>query len=202
MEADRKREMILEKALLRFAHFGIQKTTMNEIAEDLSISKPLVYYYFPDKVSLVVAVVDKILKDYEERVTALFEGAGNSLEAVFTILELKNDFFQKYFMLHLIDLRDAHLTKDQLQTSISRTRAKEVGLLKNLFERAVNVGLINVNDPAHTAGLFLDMLTGIAISTFSKQEKQLIPDSKGFEEVLLKQKELTRIFLNGIKLRN
>ena len=102
MEADRKRELILEKAALRFAHFGIQKTTMNEIAEDLAISKPLVYYYFPDKVSLVVAVVEKILTEYQERLVALFAKSKDVKAAIFSMLDLRREFLQKYFMLHLL----------------------------------------------------------------------------------------------------
>ncbi|RYZ16531.1 MAG: TetR family transcriptional regulator, partial [Chitinophagaceae bacterium] len=38
MATDQKRESILEAAIRRFAHFGVSKTTMNEIAADLSIS--------------------------------------------------------------------------------------------------------------------------------------------------------------------
>lgn len=47
--ADKKREQIIEGAIKRFSHFGINKTTMNDIAEDLAVSKPSLYYYFPIK---------------------------------------------------------------------------------------------------------------------------------------------------------
>jgi AcrR family transcriptional regulator len=49
VETDKKRDVIIEGAIKRFIHYGINKTTMNEIAEDLSVSKPSLYYYFPDK---------------------------------------------------------------------------------------------------------------------------------------------------------
>ena len=60
-ESDRKRGLILDGAIKRFSHFGINKTTMAEIAEDLSVTKPALYYYFPDKQSIIVAVADKII---------------------------------------------------------------------------------------------------------------------------------------------
>ncbi|HBI89157.1 MAG TPA: TetR/AcrR family transcriptional regulator, partial [Sphingobacterium sp.] len=53
--ADVKRIKILEAATRRFAHFGMAKTTMSEIAKDLNFSKALLYYYFPDKNSLYSA---------------------------------------------------------------------------------------------------------------------------------------------------
>ncbi len=64
VETDRKRETIIDGAIKRFTHFGINKTTMNEIADDLSVSKPSLYYYFPDKGSLIMGVVERIFNDY------------------------------------------------------------------------------------------------------------------------------------------
>jgi AcrR family transcriptional regulator len=44
---------------------------MNEIAGDLSMSKALLYYYFPDKSELYMAVMRKLANDYLE----LLEGS-------------------------------------------------------------------------------------------------------------------------------
>jgi AcrR family transcriptional regulator len=47
-----KKTQILDAAYKRFSHYGYSKTTMKEIASDLSMSKALLYYYFPDKSQL------------------------------------------------------------------------------------------------------------------------------------------------------
>jgi AcrR family transcriptional regulator len=69
---DIKREKILEASYQRFLHYGYSKTTMNEIAGDLSLSKALLYYYFPDKSHLYIAVMLKLtsdsLKSLEEKI--------------------------------------------------------------------------------------------------------------------------------------
>ncbi|MGI8637960.1 MAG: TetR/AcrR family transcriptional regulator, partial [Segetibacter sp.] len=44
MAQDKKRDVIIQAAQKRFSHFGVDKTTMNEIADDLSISKASLYY--------------------------------------------------------------------------------------------------------------------------------------------------------------
>lgn len=200
MGADRKREMILEKAILRFAHFGIQKTTMNEIADDLSMSKPSLYYYFPDKVGIVVAAIEKILVEYQEKLVDLFKDARNIKEAVFSLLDLRRDFLQKYFMLHLVDFNDIHLTRQGLKKSINDIRNNEIQLIKKVFEKGIELNEITSNDPESSAELFVDMLAGINLCVLARQEKQLVPDDKEFEEVLFKQKELSLIFLNGIRM--
>ncbi len=62
-EPDHKKVMILEAALKRFKRFGLSKTTMEEIARDLDISKGSLYYYFTDKESIYVAVVENIIAE-------------------------------------------------------------------------------------------------------------------------------------------
>lgn len=197
--ADKKRELILEKALLRFSHFGIQKTTMNEVADDLSMSKPSVYYYFPDKTSLVVAVVERILAEYQERLQAVLKNAKDLKEAIFSMLGLRREFFQKYFMLHLADNQDVYLAKQEFKNSISHIRNNEIDLITQVFQKGIALKEIKSNDARHTAELFIDMLAGINICVLARQEKQLVPDNKGFDEVLEKQKALSEIFLSGIK---
>src|ERR1700753_3205026 len=63
-QQDIKREKILEASYQRFLHYGYSKTTMNEIAGDLSMSKALLYYYFPDKSQLYVAVMRKLSQEF------------------------------------------------------------------------------------------------------------------------------------------
>ena len=58
-EKANKVELIIEASQKRFGLFGIEKTSMREIANDLKLSKASLYYYFPDKESLYKAVVEK-----------------------------------------------------------------------------------------------------------------------------------------------
>src|ERR1035437_7629654 len=54
-----KVQMIIEVAQKRFGLYGLEKTSMREIADDLNLSKASLYYYFPDKENLYKAVVEK-----------------------------------------------------------------------------------------------------------------------------------------------
>ena len=58
-ENEDKRNNILEIAQKRFGMYGLAKTTMQEIANDLGMSKGSLYYYFPDKERLYAAVLEK-----------------------------------------------------------------------------------------------------------------------------------------------
>src|SRR5260370_38595218 len=63
-QQDIKREKILDAVYEKFLHYGYSKTNMNEIAGALSMSKALLYYHFPDKSQLYIAVTRKLANDY------------------------------------------------------------------------------------------------------------------------------------------
>jgi len=198
VEADKKREMILEGAIKRFSHFGINKTSMAEIAEDLSVSKPALYYYFPDKQSLILAVADKVSSEYLDNVEKNFFEHSNQEEALMNLIEIRRNFFQKYFMLHMEeDYSDAYLRDKAFIRLLQAKKEREVNILADSFRRGVADGEIRDIDTVRTSELLIDTLRGLR--SCMRTEKVIFPDSSSFEEVLNKQKEVTRIFLHGIK---
>lgn len=72
---ERKQE-ILETALGLFEDKGIQKTSMNDIAETMGVAKGLIYYYFRSKEELVEAVVDLFSNGVEEEIETLLSEEG------------------------------------------------------------------------------------------------------------------------------
>ena len=57
-EPEIRKQEIIQTARLLFEKQGIAKTTMLQIAEQLSVAKGLVYYYFSSKDELIQAIVD------------------------------------------------------------------------------------------------------------------------------------------------
>lgn len=96
MSQDLKREAIIEAAIKRFAHFGVGKTTMTEIGNDLSLSKASLYYYFPDKISLYAAVLKSITQAGVKKEGELLQKEEDPLKAILLFLELRTDFIIKY----------------------------------------------------------------------------------------------------------
>ncbi|WP_207536108.1 TetR/AcrR family transcriptional regulator [Desertivirga arenae] len=197
--ADKKREQILDKALTRFAHFGINKTTMNEIADDLAISKPSLYYYFPDKISLAVAVAGKIFDEFFRRLNSIKENAGSTKNALFAIIELRKEYFEKYYMLHLTEsTTELNINNESFRKLMEESREKEKTSIQEVFTKDESLSQF----PAEPiADLYLDSIMGLGMFLMAKQTKQLLPETKGLEEVIAKQKALTEIFLDGLANR-
>src|SRR5688500_17105953 len=96
-----KQEHIIEAAVKRFSYFGVNKTTMTEIAEDLAISKPSLFYYFQDKNSLIAAVAEKIINEFLDEFKTVVERASSVEQGLLSLVEMKRAFFKKYFLLAL-----------------------------------------------------------------------------------------------------
>lgn len=190
-----KRENIMDAAIRRFSHFGINKTTLTEIADDLAISKPALFYYFPDKQSLVAAVEEKIINEYIDALEQGFNNCDTVEQALEKMVDVRIRFFEKYFML-ANQLEFSEATSKALYGVKQKLKEKEVQLVAKLFETGVQSKELRPIDSVKTGGLLLETLSALA---YCVREKPVIPDHQSFLEVVAKQKDVINIFYNGLK---
>jgi AcrR family transcriptional regulator len=69
LQASREAE-IIDAALRCFRQFGMQKTTLQDVADAAGLSRATVYRYFPDRAVLITAAIDQATKDMYERASA------------------------------------------------------------------------------------------------------------------------------------
>ncbi|RYE53051.1 MAG: TetR/AcrR family transcriptional regulator, partial [Sphingobacteriales bacterium] len=176
------------------------KTTMNEIAEDLSVSKPSLYYYFPDKSSLVFGVIDKIFSDYFELTQRELLNEVTLEARLATFIEIKHRFFQKYYMLHLSGgSPDSSLSSADLKAHFMKMKSKDLKMHTEIFDDAVKKGEIASVDTGKMAELYLESLAGITSLCIMHGNKELFPSKKELKTILEKQLNLSQIFIKGLK---
>ncbi|TKB96195.1 TetR/AcrR family transcriptional regulator [Pedobacter cryophilus] len=201
-QVDIKQEQIIEVALKRFSHFGVSKTTMNEIADDLSFSKALLYYYFPDKTTLVLKVIEHIFYDFINKQNSILAGQTSLKLALSSLIDLKIEFGKKYFMLHMNDGQtDHYLTDARFRSLLDKTKEEELNILFKLFSRFKSLGLIKDIDCKDTAQIFIDVLTGLWVFEVHINLKTLIPTEEQFLSIKTKYEKLITIFYDGIIAR-
>ncbi len=190
---DRKREVIIEAAIKRFAHFGLAKTTMTEIASDLSLSKALLYYYFPDKINLYAAVLDHLVKHIGEEIRLGLTPINNSVEALNFYLTQRHQFLKKYANV-FESVRTTEIPQ-QLIEVLEKAKQTEIEQISLAVQKQQELSI----DATEAAGLLFDAFIGMRIPVFhSKKTFQLDPEI--FESLLERQKKLGEIFLKGLSL--
>jgi AcrR family transcriptional regulator len=68
---DDKQQRIIEAARKRFRHYGVRKTTMQEIARDADVAVGTLYLYFKDKDDLLVACTEEYVTWHRRQAEAI-----------------------------------------------------------------------------------------------------------------------------------
>lgn len=199
--ADAKRVKILEAAKRRFAHYGLAKTTMAEIAQDLSFSKALLYYYFPDKNRLYAAVfemaVDEIVNETTEKI-AQSKSVNEAMEAFLcTRLRIIKDNFNLFEFSY--SLRNE--MPPDIEAILPSLFEKEIKQVCLILRKGVETKEIDVEEIEITAKILLISLLGMRIGILQEFKNLFLPPSKEeFDYILNLQKKLAKIFINGLRV--
>ena len=197
MSQDQKRDAIIEAAIKRFAHFGVAKTTMTEIASDLSISKALLYYYFPDKLNLYAEVLKSITEEAGEKDADVINNENDPHKAIQLFLERRTDFIIRYYNILEYLKSVFNNIPDELKPLFEFFRKHELSRIEKIIEKGRGANLFKIEDTKKTAELYFDCLQGLR-AIFVSQNNHFFPDKKQFQSILKREKQFTTIFFNGL----
>lgn len=195
-----KVDLILDAAQKRFGAFGLSKTTMQEIANDLNMSKGLLYYYFPDKEHLYKAVVTKeqneFIKNFQDSASHV-----NDPEMLVTkYVELRLSYFKKLINLNRLSF-EANLSINNVLADVwVDFRKKEVEIVADILKNGKSQKIFNIHNIEETASIFVDVLKGLRMIEIHKKRIFYIDED---EYKMLEKKMLifTEHFIKGLKYK-
>lgn len=195
---DKKRILIINAALKRFAHYGLAKTTMTEIAKDISFSKALLYYYFPDKLSLYVSVIEYLMHSISKELTKAVEKTTSSTEGIMMLLQKRQGYIQKYYNLMEYTKNACSELPPDLFNKFNQARDFELKVMTSLLEKGMASGEFLVDDIPSITEIFVSALSGIHFDILNK-ERQIFPDKDQFKQIFAKEKRFAELFIRGLK---
>jgi TetR/AcrR family transcriptional regulator len=194
---DDKKNQIIRAALKRFSHFGIAKTAMSEIAEDLKLSKANLYYYFPDKFSLIEAIVYQIIGETDIAIDEALDNIPHTLDLLIRMLDIKKEYFEKYYML-VVNLHEMNINEEKWAALAKSMFEREVGTTSRIFEQGIKRNELVTFDVPATSELYVAMIRGLAMFCDHATPHTLV-DREELARIIEKQKQAAAIFINGIK---
>jgi len=195
---DKKRLLIIDAALKRFAHYGLAKTTMTEIAKDISFSKALLYYYFPDKLSLYVSVIENMMHTISRDLLKSVEKTSTATEGILILLQKRQSYIQKYYKLIEYTQMIGPELPEALYEKFTRARAFELKIIMGLLTKGNSSGELLVTDVDFTTEIFVEAISGIHFNILTRA-KNIFPSKEEFKLIFLKEKRFAEIFLAGLK---
>jgi TetR/AcrR family transcriptional regulator len=192
---------ILEAARKRFAHFGIAKTTMTEIASDIGMSKASLYYYFPDKEHLFGAVIEREMNTFIERMEALLETAGTATDKVRQYVADKLINFQQ--MVNLAKFSSSHI--DSIKPAFSKLHDDFLKRENKVFEKILDLGIkqkeFTIDNLSLTAEVFVSVMRGLRTMIIKQRDGYFLGDDD-YATLQKYQEHFTSLFLKGISRTN
>ncbi len=95
-DPDQTRERILDAALDVFSSKGYHDSKMDEIVTQSGTSKGAIYFHFPNKERLFLALIDQFVNVLERRVTEAIQTKAEGMDRVQVALETVLETFGKY----------------------------------------------------------------------------------------------------------
>jgi AcrR family transcriptional regulator len=195
-----KAKAIIEAAQRRFGIYGIEKTSMREIADDVNLSKGSLYYYFPDKENLYTAVIQREQSEFLINLEESLKNITDSSDCLRKFALTRLSYFRA--MLNLSRMRSESLSdyRPLVANSFYDFREKEKKIVVNIMEMGIKSRQFNIENPDDTASLFLDLLRSLGSVTLNNK-KLLIINEDEFKILSKKTKDFTSLFIKGLRYR-
>ncbi len=154
-----KAPAILDAALRRFLHYGLKKTTMQEIARDGGVAVGTLYLYFEDKDALVIGCADRFAERHRASVRDLLAERRPAEERLRRyVVERQREWLEVGVTApHAAELAEAVL-RLRPERTLDFAREFEKTIL-TLLREAANDGSFRHVEPERDAPLFTLALT-------------------------------------------
>lgn len=200
LEKVSKMQFIIEIAQRRFGMYGLEKTSMQEIANDLKLSKGSLYYYFPDKESLYKAVVEKEQKEFLARISEILDKIKEPDLLLLEYAKTRLSYFRTLLNLSRLRMEAYSDLKPVFKESIKDFKEKETEIVKMILGNGINLGIFTSMDTDKTASLYLELLKGLRISVVN-EKKTLFIEQEEYDRLLNITVTFTEIFIKGLSIK-
>jgi len=180
LTADRETS-ILDAAQRRFAHFGISKVTMDEIAADVGLGKASLYYYFPAKEDLFRAVLQREERGYLDALRVIMDREVSPAEKLKLFARKRLELFTAFLNLAQFKLDSWKAMHPAFQKLFHSLEAEERRFLTTILQHGIKQGDFAIRDPQRVATLILHVLHGLRLRVVQNSRTPMEADANTTE---------------------
>jgi len=162
-DPDGTREKILDAALDVFSSKGYHDTRMDEIVEESGTSKGSIYFHFPNKERLFLALVDQFANLLERRVKEAIEHEEQGMARVRAALQACLDTFGRYRRPAKLLLVQAVGLGNVFEQKRMEVNNRFADMIRIYLEEAIAVGDIEPVDTEVVSHAWMGAIYGVVI---------------------------------------
>jgi AcrR family transcriptional regulator len=134
---------ILEQVAILYAKYGIKSNTMDDVANELGISKKTLYQSFKDKDELVSKVIEYLFLKKQKEILKISTSCLNAIEEMYQIHQQITLMLKEYSNVMMNDLRKYYFEKHTAITKKYRQLLEDI-IISNI-EKGKKEGLCRLN---------------------------------------------------------
>lgn len=186
------RQQILAAAMARFSHYGYNKTTMAEIAEDTGMSAANLYRYFENKQDIMAACADQCVNDRIEALNLVLQDNKDNAASMLEQYALTTLYFSHKLASENRKINElVEVIKEQRPDVIYQRVDREVAIIRKILITGINTGQFRIDDIDNVAKSIHLSLVTFDVPIFMN----LYPLNQ-FEEMA---RSIIKLVINGIK---
>ena len=151
---------IVEMTEEKFFRDGFYKTTMDEVASELKMSKKTIYKFFPSKDDLVTAIARHFMEGLKSKIVPALNSDKNAIEKLAELNHILTKVSAKISTKRMDEIRQ-HLPKLWIEIDNFRTKMMFLNITK-------------VIDQGKAEGLFIDYPTPIIMNTLVSSVRAIV----------------------------
>ena len=143
------KEIILNKAVDLFLHYGFKSVTMDDIANDLAISKKTIYKYFSHKLDLIDASTILVHERVDKMIGEIAMKDFNAIEENFIVKSIFKDMFKNVKTSPMFQLKKYYpetyskVMQHQMSTFSKCIRDNlHKGIKENLYRSDIDIDIV------------------------------------------------------------
>jgi len=193
-----KEHLILVAARKRFAYYGFSKVTMDEIASDVGLAKPSLYYYFPTKETLFRAVIGHEQAKFVSDIDSMLSNTVSAAEKLRAFIELRVRLFRELVNLSALGIQSWAEVSSLFMDLFRILEEQEMKFLGAILAAGKEAGELNVENPQQTARLILHALHGLRLRAIHANRGPHITDG-AYADLKRDSDHLIELLLTGMQ---
>jgi AcrR family transcriptional regulator len=193
-----KEDLIRTAARKRFAYYGFSKVTMDEIASDVGLAKPSLYYYFPTKEKLFRAVIRHEQQEFARDIALMLKKDAPAGEKLRTYVEVRISLFRELVNLSALGVQTWAEVSSMFGDLFKTLEEQELKLIHAILLAGKAAGELALANPAQTARLILHVLHGLRLRAFAGGRPPQV-DHSFYTDLKKESDHLIDLLLDGMK---
>jgi len=186
---NRIKKRIMEISRELYSRYSFRKTTMNDIARELGMTKSSIYYYFGNKEEIFNQMISSDIEKWKKELSDFVGRQDSVQEKLAAYITRKMEIVCSISDFYRSPIEEYHENFSLIEKLRAETDKEEIGIIKEILGEGNRQGVFNVQDIDMTALNMLNILKGL--------EHYYIGRKKG-RNLKKTMENMVSLFLNGL----